>query len=114
MVADAEFCKDCGAPLTVRWISRNPGFNPIVAAALSLIPGLGHLYRGRIGRAIMWFFGVSVAYTVGQGFGLLIHLICAANAALSGAIEEDVFIRRVRARSRRFSAPFDSGTGGSS
>jgi TM2 domain-containing membrane protein YozV len=77
----------------------------MVAAALSLIPGLGHLYRGRIGRGVLWFFGVSLAYTMGVTLGLLIHLICAANAALSGVIEEDAFTRR---RTRRGSARFDS------
>ncbi len=109
MVAGASFCKDCGAPLTVAWLSPEPGFKPLVAAALSFIPGLGHVYRRRPMRGMLWFFGVSVAYTAGFGFGLLIHMICAANAALSGAIREDAFLSGRRRRARRFPAPFDSG-----
>src|SRR5262249_26558466 len=47
VVADAQFCKECGAPLAgTRIFVANPGFNPIVAAVLSFIPGLGHLYKG--------------------------------------------------------------------
>jgi TM2 domain-containing membrane protein YozV len=105
VVAEATFCKECGAPLTAGLVNRTQGFNPIVAAALSLIPGLGHLYRGRFGRGVLWFFGVTLAYTMGPTLGLLIHLICAANAALSGTIEENVFSRR---RTRGGPAPFDS------
>ncbi len=109
MVAGAAFCKECGAELTtVRWLRPRPGYNPIVAAALSFVPGLGHLYRGRLTRAILWFVGVSVAYTMGFAFGVFIHVICAANAALSGAIRDDAFVR-ARRHARRFPAPFDSG-----
>jgi TM2 domain-containing membrane protein YozV len=91
VVRDATFCKDCGAPLTpTAWIKPNPGFNPIVAAVLSFIPGLGHLYRGRLARAILWFFGVTFAYGASLGLGILIHVICAANAALAGTIRDDV------------------------
>ncbi len=109
VVQGATFCKECGAELTtVRWLRPPPGYNPIVAAALSFVPGLGHLYRGRLTRAILWFVGVSVAYTMGFGFGVFIHVICAVNAALSGAIRDDVFAR-ARRHARRFHAPFDSG-----
>jgi TM2 domain-containing membrane protein YozV len=92
VVEDATFCKDCGAPLnTTIWVKQNPGFNPILAAILSVLPGLGHLYRGRVGRGIMWFFGVTAAYGASIGLGILIHIICAANAALAGTIADDAF-----------------------
>jgi hypothetical protein len=41
----------------------------------------------------MWFFGVSFAYAMGPLFGILIHIICAANAAFSGALREDLMAR---------------------
>jgi TM2 domain-containing membrane protein YozV len=98
VVSDAAFCKDCGAPLGPRgWIKRDPGFNPVVALVLSAIPGLGHIYRGRVLGGIMWFFGVLFSYTAGLGLGIIIHFICASNAAFAGTVREDVFTPR-RAR----------------
>jgi hypothetical protein len=41
----------------------------------------------------MWFFFVSIAYGMGPPFGILIHLICAANAAFSGTLREDLLAR---------------------
>lgn len=91
VVAGAEYCKNCGAPLAgTRIFMRDPGFNPAVAFVLSLIPGLGHIYKGRVGRGVIWFFVVSIAYTMGP-IGLLMHLICAVNAALKGALQDDRF-----------------------
>ena len=80
VVADATFCKQCGAslhPLRGEWGRL------MVAAALSIIPGLGHLYRGYPWRALAWFIGVGLAY-MAPPLGLLLHLICAASAALAG------------------------------
>jgi hypothetical protein len=41
----------------------------VIAVILSLIlPGLGHAYMGRLGRALIWFGGtVLIAIVVGQG-----------------------------------------------
>lgn len=108
VVADAQFCKECGAPLAgTRIFVANPGFNPIVAAVLSFIPGLGHLYKGRLGRAVLWFFSVTIAYAISFPLGMLLHMVCAANAALKGVIQEDAIehIRRSRRRSRRGASP---------
>jgi hypothetical protein len=41
----------------------------------------------------MWFFGVSLAWSMGPAMGILIHLVCAANAAFSGVIREDAMAR---------------------
>ncbi len=99
VVTGAEFCKDCGAPLAgSRFFAKNPGFNPVMAAILSLVPGLGHVYKGRPGRGAVWFFVVSFAYAASPSFGLLMHLICAANAALKGAVDEHAFARIGRRR----------------
>jgi TM2 domain-containing membrane protein YozV len=91
VVAEASFCKSCGAPVTrFPLMRRDPGFNPILALVLSIVPGVGQIYRGKPFRGILWFFGVSIAYGIGTPLGILIHLVCAANAAFSGALREDM------------------------
>jgi hypothetical protein len=66
VVAGAKFCKDCGAPVAATQIfAREPGFNPIVAFVLSVIPGLGQVYKGRVTRGVIWFCAVILAYALG-------------------------------------------------
>ena len=94
VVAEASFCKSCGAPVTrFPLLSKSSGFNPVLALILSIVPGVGHIYSGRPFKGIMWFFFVSIAYGMGPPFGILIHLICAANAAFSGTLREDMLAR---------------------
>ncbi len=94
VVAGATFCKSCGAPLTrFPLLRRDPGFNPILALVLSIVPGIGHIYRGKPFKGIAWFFGVGFAWSVAPAMGILVHLICAANAAFSGVIREDALAR---------------------
>lgn len=102
VVADAMFCKECGAPLASQaWIRRDITWRPTVAAALSLVPGLGHLYRGHPWKAIAWFLGVAMAYPLAYPLGFVLHLVCAGNAALSGAIQENAVIRGPRGHGTR-------------
>ncbi|MGH7987806.1 MAG: hypothetical protein ACREQX_16200 [Candidatus Binataceae bacterium] len=68
-----------------------------MALLLSVIPGLGQMYKGHPWRALGWFFGVIISYGIAFPLGLIIHLICAGNAALAGAIREEVFSRGARA-----------------
>jgi TM2 domain-containing membrane protein YozV len=90
MVADANYCKECGAALTLPLSARGePVYIALVAFALSFVPGLGHLYRGRLGRAILWFFAVAVAYTLAYPLGVMVHIVCALNAALKGVFVPD-------------------------
>ena len=97
VVPDAAFCKSCGAELSVPGSrARAIDGRSVTAALLSVVPGLGHLYRGRIFAGVLWFFGVAFAYHLGP-VGFLIHLACAANAAL------DRRERRFRRRQRRYS-----------
>jgi TM2 domain-containing membrane protein YozV len=87
MVAGAVYCKDCGGTLAgSQRLVHARDYNPVTAALLSIVPGLGHLYRGKPGRAVIWFFVVIVAYSLGP-IGYLIHLACCANAALSGSVQ---------------------------
>jgi hypothetical protein len=94
VVADASFCKSCGAPISrFPLLRREHGFSPVLALVLSIVPGVGHIYRGKPFKGILWFFGVSFAYTVNPPLGVVIHMICAANAAFSDTLREDVLAR---------------------
>jgi len=108
VVANARFCKECGAPLAGGpLLLRDLSWQPVVAAGLSLLPGLGHLYRHRPFAALAWFIGVVMAYAIAQPFGFILHLVCAGNAALSGALSEDAIVARFRQRRRssRYAPP---------
>jgi len=104
-VADAAFCKECGAALAgTVWLSREITWRPSVAFVLSVVPGLGHLYKRQTVRGTFWFIFVIYMYSAAPPLGWLIHLICAGNAALSGAIREDALSRTTRNMPHRFSA----------
>jgi hypothetical protein len=91
VVADASFCKNCGAPLSPSvWLSRNLSWRPVVAVVLSLIPGLGHWYKGERGRAVVWFASVVLLLAFASPVGMLLWLICALNAGLGGALRAEV------------------------
>jgi hypothetical protein len=94
VVADARYCKSCGAPLTLsQLLLRNPGYSPVLALLLSIVPGVGQIYRGKPFKGILWFFGVTFWYGAAWPLGFVLHLICAANAAFAGAIHNDVPVR---------------------
>lgn len=87
MVADALFCKQCGARLDgSRW-STELNAPAVVAFALSVMPGLGHFYTGRTVRAISWFFGVLLAYCTSFSLGMFIQLVCAVSAARAATLD---------------------------
>jgi TM2 domain-containing membrane protein YozV len=91
VVPDANFCKNCGAPLS--WLSRDISWRPLVAMLLSVIPGLGQLYKGQPGRGLLWFMFVVLFLLYATPVGVLLWLICAGNAALAGAVHEEVLAR---------------------
>lgn len=75
----------------------------IIAVVLSLLlPGLGHAYANRLGRALIWFGGtVLIAVVIGQGsddttLALSMGLAIAVFAALDIAI-----LTRSESRTRR-------------
>lgn len=53
---------------------RSP--SPFIAMVLSLfIPGLGHLYKGKIWSAFVWFLATAIGYLLIIP-GLVLHLAC--------------------------------------
>ena len=96
VVADAEFCKNCGAPLS--WFSRDISWRPLIALILSVVPGLGQLYKGQPGRGLMWFIFVLVFLAYATPIGMLLWLVCAGNAALAGAVREEAIANSARRR----------------
>lgn len=100
VVADANYCKECGAPLAATvWFRHDITWRPARAFVRSVVPGWGHWYKGQHRRGLLWFAGVIFAYAANTGLGLLVHFICALNAAFGGAIKEEAF-RRMRRRTR--------------
>ena len=56
-------------------IHRAP--SPGVAAVLSvLVPGLGHVYAGRLLRGLIWFVATGFAYWAILIPGFLLHGLC--------------------------------------
>jgi hypothetical protein len=93
-VDDAAFCKECGARLaSTVWLSREITWRPLIAFTLSIVPGLGHLYKRQFWRSLFWFMFVMYMYAAAPFLGWMMHLICACNAAFAGAIKEDMLAR---------------------
>jgi hypothetical protein len=89
VVVDASYCKECGAPLAATvWLNQAISWRPWTALLLSVLPGLGQWYKGQRLRGVIWFLVVLSFYGL-QPVGLMLHIICACNAALSGALKED-------------------------
>jgi hypothetical protein len=102
VVADANFCKVCGAPLAnTLWFNSGISWRPRVAVALSIVPGLGHWYKGERARGLLWFIFVPMFYFSSTPvLGFLLHLICACNAGLGGAIREEAIANSTKRRMR--------------
>ena len=67
-----EFERDCESE---RLPPRAP--SPGIAAVLSVfIPGLGHLYAGRLLAAAVWFLATTFAYSMILLPGFLFHAFC--------------------------------------
>ncbi|HLK86755.1 MAG TPA: zinc ribbon domain-containing protein [Candidatus Binataceae bacterium] len=88
-VTDAVFCKQCGAKLDgAAWLGQL-GSPAAIAVVLSLVPGLGHFYAGRTGRALGWFIGTLLAYGTSPSLGVLIHIVCAVSAARAATLDAE-------------------------
>src|SRR5205823_4993854 len=102
VVADASFCKNCGAALSpTAWFSHDVSWRPMVAVLLSAIPGLGHWYKGqRLGGGIWFLFVILFLFLDPWPLGALLWLICAFNAGIAGALREDAVANATRRRWR--------------
>jgi hypothetical protein len=55
-----------------------------IAAVLTIVPGLGHIYKGHLAAGLVWmFFGIPLAIWIGillglatAGVGLLFPILC--------------------------------------
>lgn len=56
-------------------------WSPGVAACLAvIIPGLGHIYKGKLLAGIAWFFFIGLGYIVFVVPGMLLHLFSVFSA----------------------------------
>ncbi len=56
-------------------------WSPGTALVLSFfIPGLGQMYRGKLGRGICWFIGVTIGYLILVIPGIIAHVFCLIDA----------------------------------
>ena len=68
-----------------------------IAAALSIVPGLGHIYKGHYEAGLLWmFFGMPIAIWIGilfglatAGIGLLFPVLCWVGLAWDAYNEKD-------------------------
>ena len=68
-----------------------------IAALLSIVPGLGHIYKGYYEAGLAWmFFGMPLAIFVGilfglatAGIGLLFPIVCWAALTVDAYFEKD-------------------------
>lgn len=69
-----------------------------IAALLTIIPGLGHVYKGHYATGLIWMFaGMPVAIWIGillglatAGLGLLFPVACWAGLAVGAYYERDL------------------------
>jgi hypothetical protein len=57
--------------------------SPVFIALWSLIPGLGHMFNNQILRGFLWATAVLAGYELFFYPGVVMHLLCMADAALS-------------------------------
>ena len=75
-----------------------------IAAVLTIVPGLGHIYKGHYAAGFIWMFiGMPMAIWIGilfglatAGIGLLFPIACWAGLAFDAYNEKDWRIRRHR------------------
>lgn len=68
-----------------------------IAALLSIVPGLGHIYKGHYEAGLAWmFFGMPLAIFVGilfglatAGIGLFFPIVCWAALTVDAYFEKD-------------------------
>ena len=69
-----------------------------IAALLTIVPGLGHIYKGHLAPGFIWmFFGMPLAIWIGillglatAGVGLLFPIVCWVGLAFDAYYERDL------------------------
>lgn len=70
----AQACPSCGHPLREPAAVKS-AVSPNIAAVLSVIPGLGHLYLGQPFQGLLWFLMTAGAYLLWLP-GVVMHVLC--------------------------------------
>ena len=83
LAEDTSFCPHCGAQLRAQTVEgevipspsgagavRLP--NPVIAALLSIVPGLGHVYAGAPARGLLFFAAVITPEVIGTDLDLTV------------------------------------------
>jgi len=92
ILSDAKKCKHCqefidpelraSAVPQLKW-------SPALAAALSLVvPGGGHIYRGKVTAGFLWALFVALGYSLYILPGIILHLVCISFAAIGNPLKE--------------------------
>jgi len=83
ILAVARKCKHCNEYLDHELSQRrqHKTWNPGTAALLSLlIPGMGQMYKGQLGRGFAWLIGVVAGYCMVILPGVIAHICCIVDA----------------------------------
>jgi TM2 domain-containing membrane protein YozV len=99
----AVVCKHCGRDLKTGASGRTPTWNPGVAMLLSVVPGLGHLYKGQLGQGVLFFLGALVGYSLFIVPGLFVHLFAFATAYTSPSAADREAARRAKRQAAKAS-----------
>ena len=58
-----------------------------IAAVLSIVPGLGHIYKGHYGMGLMWMFlGMPIAIFVGINLSLVLQVLVYSSQSGAGQL----------------------------
>jgi len=94
ILMEAQKCRYCGEfldpELRASVLSKpQQKWNPSIAAALSvLVPGGGHIYRGKTVKGFLWLILVAAGYSLYLLPGIILHLLCIPFAAVGNPMEE--------------------------
>ena len=92
ILMDAKKCRYCGEfldPQLKTSVSGRYQWNPSIAAALSLlVPGGGHIYRGKTVKGFLWLFLVAAGYSFYLLPGMILHGACISFASMGNPLEE--------------------------
>ena len=76
----AEKMEQQQAEKVVVVVTEAQGSKNGLAAALSIVPGLGHIYKSRVIIGLTWMFFTGVGYAALFLPGLFLHVICIFHA----------------------------------